>query len=228
MIRAVILDAYGTIFDTGTGSVDAMTEILKRNGKTDLDPKCVYARFKMLHREHMNTLTEFMTEAEIYGLDMAQLHREYGLTEDPAEDTKIMLSIQGTRVAFPDSREGIGRMQRKVPVIIGSITDTWPLKADLERAGIVPDKIFTSESLKAYKPAVRFYRGILEAMDLRPEDTLFAGDSLVDDVWGPKRVGMKTCWITRKGERLREDDPRPDFIAEDLEKLAEIVNALEP
>ncbi|MBQ4505902.1 MAG: HAD family hydrolase [Firmicutes bacterium] len=225
MIRAVILDAYGTIFSTGTGSVDMMTEILRLNGRSELDPKKVYARFKQLHREHMGALTGFITEAEVFALDMKSLSEEYGLERDPAEDVKIMLSIQGTRSAFPDSRPAIERMQLLLPVVIGSTTDTWPLTADLERAGIRPEKVFTSESLRLYKPSEGFYGAILEELDLRPEEALFAGDSLTDDVLGPARAGMKTCWIRRKGELLKETDPQPDYTAADLEELADIVEA---
>ena len=223
MIKAVILDAYGTIFFTGTGSVDAMTEILRLNGREDLDPKDVYARLKKLHREHIDGITKFMTEAEIFGLDMAQVSREYGLMRDPAEDTRVMLSIQGTRTAYADSKAAIERMQKSAAVIIGSTTDTWPVMTDLARAEIVPDKVFTSESMRVYKPQEGFYRTILKELDIRPEEALFAGDSLLDDVYGPQRVDMKTCWIMRKGEKLKDTDPQPDFTAEDLMELSDIV-----
>lgn len=226
MIKAVILDAYGTVFDTGTGSVDMMTEILRLNGRPDLDPKKVYARFKKLHREHIDSLDGFLTEAEIFGLDMAQLSAEYGLRRDPAEDTRIMLRIQGTRKAFADSARAISRIQRLLPVIIGSTTDTGPLTADLSRAGIEPDKMFTSESLRLYKPAEGFYGAILKDLGIEAGEALFAGDSLLDDVSGPARAGMKTCWIRRKGEILKENDPRPDHTAADLDELAGIVERL--
>ena len=233
MIRAVVLDAYGTIFFTGTSSTDAMTEVLRLNGRDDLDPKEVYARFKKLHREHINELAcaddkyaQFMTEAEIFGLDMAKISAEYGLTRDPADDTRVMLSIQGTRTAFPDSRAAIERMQRHVPVIVGSTTDTWPVMTDLKRAGIVPDRVFTSESMRVYKPAKAFYETIVSELGIKPEEVLFAGDSLLDDVFGPQRAGMKTCWITRKGEKLEEGSPAPDYTAADLMQFADILDKL--
>ena len=223
MIKAVILDAYGTIFNTGTGSVDMMREILKQNGREDLDPTTVYARFKQLHRQHIDTLESFITEAEVFALDMAEISREYGLRRDPAEDVKIMLSIQGTRIAYPDSKAAIERMQEKVPVIIGSTTDAAPLMKDLARAGILPNRIFTSEEMRIYKPFPRFYETILEALDIRPQEALFAGDSLLDDVYGPHNAGMKTCWINRKNAVLKDDDPRPDHIAKNLWELADLL-----
>ena len=226
MIKAVILDAYGTIFYTGTGSVDMMTEILRLNGRPELDPAIVYKRFKKIHKKHIEELKDFKTEEEVFGMDMEQLSQEYGLTRDPKEDTKIVLSIQGTREAYPDSRAAIEKMQCYVPVVIGSTTDTWPVLADLERAGIVPDKIFTSESMRVYKPLEGFYRTILKDLDIQPEEALFAGDSLTDDVFGPQQAGLKTCWIRRKGQALKEQDPKPDYITDDLLKLAEIVEEI--
>ena len=223
MIKAVILDAYGTIFYTGTGSVDAMAKILKHNDREDLDPAEVYAHLKELHRENTDGLKEFITEAEVFRMDIDQIHEAYGLTADPEEDTRIMLSIQGTRTAYPDSRKAIERMQEKVQVVIGSTTDTRSLELDLERAGIVPDRIFTSESMRVYKPVKAFYETILQELDLEPEEALFAGDSLLDDVYGPHQAGIRSCWINRRGEKLKENDPQPEYIAEDLMKLAAII-----
>ena len=223
MIKAIILDAYGTVFSTGTSSVDAVARILTLNGRNDLDPREVYFRLKELHRERIAGLTEFLPEAEMFALDMDQLHREYKLSRDPAKDTQVLLSIQGTRTAFPDSRVAIERLQKQIPVVLGSTTDTKPLLTDLHRAGIVPDGIFTSESLRIYKPSELFYTSILKALDLSPKEALFAGDSLLDDVLGPQRVGMKTCWITRKNEGRTKRDPLPDYRAETLLQLLSIL-----
>ena len=56
MIKAIILDAYGTVFSTGTSSVDAVARILTLNGRNDLDPREVYFRLKELHRERIGSL----------------------------------------------------------------------------------------------------------------------------------------------------------------------------
>ncbi len=99
MLRTVIPNAYGTVLWTGTGSVDAMARILSLNGKAGLDPQEVYNRFKKIHEVQKAGLTSFLTEAELCGLEMARLSREYGFIRDPDDDAAIMLSIQGTRMA---------------------------------------------------------------------------------------------------------------------------------
>ena len=52
MLKAILLDAYGTLFDTGTGSVDAVRDILHLNGREDLSPistllrECLSCQFR--------------------------------------------------------------------------------------------------------------------------------------------------------------------------------------
>ena len=62
MLKAIIFDAYGTLLCTGTGSVDAAGEILAKNGRQDISPSGVYARWKQLHPRHMDRGGPFLTE----------------------------------------------------------------------------------------------------------------------------------------------------------------------
>ena len=78
MVKAVLLDAYGTLFDTGTGSVQAAQEILARNGREDLSPAEFYGQWKALHHRLMEELPSFRTEARLYAQGLAMLYRQYG------------------------------------------------------------------------------------------------------------------------------------------------------
>ena len=89
---------------------------------------------------------------------------------------------------------------------------------------MVFDGIYTSESLKAYKPEKDFYLRILEYADLRPEETLFVGDSPVDDVKGPKSVGIAACLINRKA--IKYDGVCPDYEIRDMTQLIKIIEQL--
>lgn len=54
----------------------------------------------------------------------------------------------------------------------------------------------------ARKPGYQGYRLMLERMGLEPKDALMVGDSVLSDVWGANRLGMKTIrakWYTAKG-----------------------------
>ena len=115
-------------------------------------------------------------------------------------------------------------MRKLVKVVIGSTTDTAPLLKDLARAGIETDGIFTSESLRLYKPARGFYEAILDALGISPSEALFAGDSPRDDVEGPAAAGLTTCLVDRKA--LGAGSSRPDFAVSSLAELAGILRTL--
>ena len=95
MVKAVLLDAYGTLFDTGTGSVQAAQEILARNGREDLSPAEFYGQWKALHHRLMEELPSFRTEARLYAQGLAMLYRQYGFSRNPAEDVKGYMDNKG-------------------------------------------------------------------------------------------------------------------------------------
>ena len=59
-------DGYGTLFFTGTGSVDAAGKVLAKRGRFDLDAKEFYAQWKQIHRQHLEAPGTFLTEEVLY------------------------------------------------------------------------------------------------------------------------------------------------------------------
>lgn len=223
MIKVVVFDAYGTLISTGTGSVEAAQRILDLH-RSPISASAFYADWKQYHRQHSDQLTQFVTEETIFRWDLEKLYQQYGLWGNAAEDVTIMLRTLGNRRAFPETKGVIGQLKGRVTVCIGSTTDTEPLMRDLTRNGITVDHVFTSEDLQAYKPRKAFYEKILAALDLKPREVLFVGDSLTDDVYGPRQAGMQTCWVNRKGQPMPERVP--DFAVTDLNGVPAILEDL--
>ena len=220
-MKTIIFDAYGTLISTGTGSVDAAGRILARNGREDIPAKDFYARWKHLHRLHMDAPGEFVNEETIFHMDLRALYAEFGFSRNADEDVELMLETLNNRAAFPESREVLEQLGRDHVVCIGSTTDSAPLMQNLERNALRVHRVFTSEGLRTYKPRHEFYDSILEQLKIPAPETLFVGDSLVDDVEGPQRVGMRACWINRRGAAA--GDFAPDYEIRDLRELFNIV-----
>ena len=132
MVKAVLLDAYGTLFDTGTGSVQAAQEILARNGREDLSPAEFYGQWKALHHRLMEELPSFRTEARLYAQGLAMLYRQYGFSRNPAEDVKVMLRYQGTRTR---GECGGGVPCHPVPALCGFHNGYSPAPAGFSAGG---------------------------------------------------------------------------------------------
>ena len=226
MIKNIIFDAYGTLLSTGDGSIRATREIWQRHDAT-ADAADIYREWRRYHREHIDTLSDFITEREIFVRDLQRLYDAHGTTGDAASDVAPMLDSQYNRAPFPETREAIDALRAQYRIVIGSTTDTEPLRCNLEQAGLAVDRVFTSENLRVYKPQKEFYEAILRAMDWSAEQTLFVGDSPTDDIAGPKRAGMHTVLIDRTGRYTGSDFAvQPDAVIQSLCQLKDLIPTL--
>ena len=224
VLKTILFDAYGTLISTGTGSIDAAQKILLKNGCRDVSAKVFYARWKDYHRQHMHEAADFVNEEMIFHMDLRRLYRDYGLAGDADEDVQIMLNTLGQRTAFPETKAVLDFLRERFTVCIASTTDTRPLLSDLKRNNLQFDHIFTSESLRAYKPDPIFYTRILDALNADVSQALFVGDSLTDDVFGPQQLGIRTCWLNRKG--AARGNIVPDDEIDNLSGLIDVVKRM--
>lgn len=71
--------------------------------------------------------------------------------------------------------------------------------AGLEELQGISSVIISSE-VGWRKPAPMFFDIVCQQTNCRPEEILFVGDDLINDIHGAKQAGMATAWIDRKGE----------------------------
>lgn len=220
MIKHIIFDVYGTLISTGTGSLDAVRKILAKRSRLDIDPKEFYSSWKKYYKHFAHSTESFMNEAIVFTLGLRRLYADYNVDGDADEDVNIMLASLVGRNPFPETEETVNALRKLIPVYIGSNTDTEPLMTNLSSCNMSFDGIFTSEMLMCYKPNKDFFTQIISNLGISPEHTLFVGDSLNDDIFGPKQIGMQTCWVNRKNELSA--DIKPDYEIKDLSGLIDI------
>ncbi|GAB6135763.1 TIGR02253 family HAD-type hydrolase [Thermococcus prieurii] len=73
------------------------------------------------------------------------------------------------------------------------------LKLELTGLDKYFDVIVTREDVKAIKPEPKIFLHALERLGVEPGEALYVGDSLSQDVYGAKHVGMTAVWINRDG-----------------------------
>ncbi len=225
MKKLLIFDAFGTLLSTGTGSVDACRAILARQDR-DIDPAAFYARWKDYNRARKTDCQTlgFLPEAEIFTQSLGLLYRDFGIDRPFREDAKIMLSSFTGRAAFPDVKDALSALRGKYRMVIGSVTDTAPLMENLSANGLSFDAVYTSESLRCYKPDPAFYRALLRAEGVRADEAVFIGDSLEEDALAPMREGITGVLLDRKGSYVPpKEGERPDFVIGSLRDLCNIL-----
>ena len=222
MKRLLIFDAYGTLISTGNGSIEATKKILALQ-KKEIDAVAFYADWKKYHKKHIEDAnrTSFLTERDIFVKDLKALYEQYQIVRPYDIDVEIMLASLLNRNAFAETIEAVEQLRKKYRVVIGSTTDTDPLLQNLVYNNLSVDKVYTSEMIKKYKPDPFFYQYIMQREACKPEETVFIGDSLIDDIAGPQSVGIKTVLINRK-KPVDFTDIKPDYVVSDLREIEKL------
>jgi putative hydrolase of the HAD superfamily len=102
----------------------------------------------------------------------------------------------------------------KVGLVSNALDPPYLLHRDLEQMGVAQrlDVAVFSSEVGYRKPHPSIFRRALDAIEAHPAETLFVGDSLVNDVAGASALGMHTCqalWF-----RAEEDEEiEPEFRA---------------
>jgi 2-haloacid dehalogenase len=86
--------------------------------------------------------------------------------------------------------------------------------------------LFSSQLLGHYKPAPENYHRALELLKLRPDECVTVA-AHTTDLRGAKAVGMKTVYIRRWTDDIREDQElirsENDAYLDDMRELSEVI-----
>jgi putative hydrolase of the HAD superfamily len=73
------------------------------------------------------------------------------------------------------------------------------------------------------KPDKRLFEAALLGLKLEPKDVIFVGNDMYRDIFGARRLGMKTVFFSSNQGRKEMDGVKPDYV---IYKFAELRNAI--
>ena len=221
IIKNIIFDVYGTLISTGTGSVDATRKIFEKYN-IKKKKKDIYKKWKSIHKKNVREIKNFISEKQIFTKDLEELFDIYGIKDNPKIEIKPMIDSMYDRKLFEETESAVDKLSEKYSIAIGSTTDTEPLLQNIKNTSLSKiSDIYTSENLGYYKPDQNFYKEILNRTNWKPEECVFVGDSLDDDIIGPINAGMSAILIDRKDRY----DRWPEGV-DKIHSLMEIDNVL--
>src|SRR3989454_3613204 len=223
MVRAITFDAFGTLIDTGRDVLIRIARSVCDDQRPSLDAEALLATWDR-HFFAAET-APFLTLAEITEDSLGKTFREYGIEAIPAPYVDRLVDLWRQAKAYAEVPRILDALDG-VPRAVVSNADHEFLLDILERNGLRFDAVVTSESAQTYKPRPRIFEAALESLRVRPSDVIHVGDSLVADVEGASRLGMRTVWVNRAALRRGPADPTPDAEARDLNELPAIVERL--
>lgn len=170
------------------------------------------------------------------GLQMKLLAQQWGISEvSPEVSEALALAYMAELQAEVTPLEGVAETLQALDergLKLGLVSNTmWPGAhhlQDLERYHLTGyfDHLLFSADEESWKPNPDVFERSLKALGLQPGEAAFVGDSLYFDMYGAKRVGMKTIWIEQVQPWLPEGlDVTPDATIKRLPDLIPIIDA---
>jgi len=144
----------------------------------------------------------------------------YGITL-PADATPLA-DIIAAMPAHPDVAAGLSALQQQGFTLVALTNSSAALaEKQLSSAGLARlfTRILSVEQVQVYKPDLKVYQWAMQEMD-QPASQCMMVAAHGWDVGGAKRAGMKTAFVTRKGQALYPLAPAPDLIVSDIGALA--------
>ncbi len=230
--KAVVFDAYGTLFDVysvqhlaeqlfpGKGAAlalawrDKQIEYTRLITQSDPDPikgSRFYQPFWDLTRLSLH-----------YCLDRLQLDRTQGQAE-------ALMGQYAKLSPFPENLEVLRSIKRHgLTTAILSNGSPQMLESAVHSAGMVGllDHVISVDGIRLFKTAPQAYALVQESIALPLENILFVSSNAWDAL-GANWFGLRTHWVNRQGLPFEALEPRPDFGGADLRSVLQTLKLKE-
>ena len=130
-------------------------------------------------------------------------------------------AMKGILKCHPGVRQALERA-RAEGFLLAALSD-FPISDKLEVLGLegLFDFVASSEDFGYLKPNEVPFNAMLKALDVRPDEALYVGDSYRKDIVGGARIGMRTMLVSARTGR--EPHPMADLVLTSWRSFARMV-----
>ena len=203
MIKAIVIDYYGTLVDVGQPFEEIKqwfnsTYIKYINNINDLFMAFNKERAKLQYGK------EFLLGHALLMKSYKKSCEKYDLPLFPEMFRKLINFLFVEPSAFPGAQQTIKRLRKYYPVLLLTNADNHILYKSIFMQGFNFDYVLTSEDLQCNKPNKKCFQSACELLNVSPKNILMIGDSLTEDIYGAADFGMQAIWINTKKSTNKE------------------------
>lgn len=222
MIKAVLLDFYGTLVHEDDKNVTEISERIARSAGAETTASEVgdywWQRLSAMFRTcHGDGFVKQRTMNEISLLETIE-HFNSSVRMDELSD--ILYEYWVRPPLFDETRAFLDALT--VPTCVVSNIDRSDIESAIQYNRLSFAHVITSEDARSYKPRTELFEMALGQLGLEPNDVLHVGDSLSSDVVGAKNAGIPVAWINRKSKKL-SPQYAPEHVVTGLRELIGIL-----
>jgi 2-haloacid dehalogenase len=219
-VRAVVFDAYGTLYDVASAAERARAALGDR-----WQPLAELWRAKQLQYTWLRSLMG--RHADFWrvtgdALDFAL--EALGIADDGLRDR--LMALYERIGAYPEARPALEAL-RAAGLRLAVLSNGSPrmLAAAGEASGLAPllEEVLSVEAAGIYKPSPQVYRLALDALRLWPNELLFVSANGWDAA-GARAAGLRVAWCNRAGQPVERLGEPPDAIIRSLAELPGLIS----
>lgn len=216
--EVISLDMFQTLVNVNSRREYVWRPILNGFFTSDLAEQCGGRLLELFwyHSSDLRSTKQFHLTQDIYKRCFESLFKEKGITYDPLEATRILISEHTHSELYEDTVEFLEGIINKYKVCIVSDTDEAMLPKFYLDYRL---RIFTSEQYQSYKNDDHnaMFKQLLHTYHVNSSQVIHIGDS-ISDVVGAKREGIVSCWLNRE-RRSWGHEVKPDLVIHSLRDL---------
>lgn len=239
MIKGVFFDVGGTLYSYKTINATMSALLEKLASRLEHDAAEVAHHYRLANKEADKIFAEkpaylFRDYFEVIFGDLLQrigkphLHSHFGWFEEYQRE-----QLMGCMELKPDCEEILARL-KDMGLYLSAVSnaDENMLTPLVERGQLHQwlTHWTSSEAARSCKPDRRFFEIALEKSGLMPEQVMFVGDSLEQDILGAHAMGMTTVLISEVDApapmHIGRETPEPDFRITELSGLPQIIQSI--
>jgi len=218
----VIFDLDNVLYDEGDYVIAAYRKIA-----SFLSERCSLSEEEICSKLVSDLRRKGSMYPRLFNDLLAELKLDQSLVPDLL---KLYASATLDLSLFPDAEDAL-RVLREQRIKLGLVTNG---NVAIQRNKIRLLKlercfdaiVYAREVGKADKPDPEAYRFALEALGVKPEETICVGDNPYTDFWGAKKLGIQTVRVCRgefKDVRLSEEF-EADITVRTLSEICSLIN----
>lgn len=227
MKKAILFDAYGTLFNEGKESVPKIAEDIIRKCELNILPEELFNEWRKnylsIENEVFFNKISFKTIKEINLESLTLTFEKFLIDKSPLEFVNQLFYLWSFPKLFPEVKDILADLKKNYTLGILSNTDNETLFSAVKHTGLDIDYILTSEMAKSYKPNIDIFLKACSDLGLNKEEVVYVGNSL-NDIIGAKKTGLTMIQVNRKRELLENTIYLPDYKVKSLRPILRIID----
>jgi 2-haloacid dehalogenase len=230
MIKAVVFDAYGTLFDVY--SISALAERLYPGQGAAIstlwrDKQIEYTRLISLSDPHNPSGSRhYLPFWELTRLSLRYTLARLKLVLTP-ENEDALMGQYAHLTAFPENLSVLQTLKEKgFAMAILSNGNPEMLDSAVTSAGMngLLDHVISVDDIKQFKTSPSSYALVTQYFPVQNNEILFVSSNAWDAL-GATWHGFQTLWVNRQGLPHETLGPKPSFTGADLTSVLDVLNS---